>query len=203
MAGAATVNRIAGAVNANPLKAAKKPSGVGLNVEVEVDPFPVNRMLGYVLRTVDGASLARWLVDDAHEYFREEIAMRFAYEGDKKSGAWAPLHDATIDIRRALGYGGDSPINERTGELFDFVTTQYDINMGQTWALLTFPGDPPTASARQKLETAQLGRADNPLDGYGPTTRRPVLAVDETDLMELMVSLESYIMLGVVGRLGD
>lgn len=190
----AVVNRIPAAP--------KLPRGTGLNVQVEVDPFVTQRMLSYTMSAVSGPSLARFLEEDAHEYFREEIERRFASEGDRKSGAWAPLHDATVDIRRALGYPGSSPINRRTDELYDFVTTSNDISAGSDWAQMDLPGTPPNEVVRQKLETAQRGSDNNPL-GYGPTTTRPVLAVDQTDMAELLIALEAHIIYEVIGRIGD
>jgi hypothetical protein len=199
MAAAATSRRLSAAAVKHPHRTkAVAQNSKGQKIEIEVDSFDTDMMLDITMWAVHGESLLRFLQDDAHEYFREEIALRFAYEGDSKSGNWGPLHDATVDIRRALGYGGETPINVRTGDLFDFVTRSYDVMGGEDWAMLTLPGDPPNPTVAQKLKTAQQGSSNNPL-GYGPTMPRPVLALGESDMVVLLQRLQSHIMMQIVG----
>lgn len=186
---------------ATPGKPYKAPRGTQAVVSIDVDSLPVERLLHAVEWATSGTSLRFFLENDAHEWFREEIFRRFMSDGDRKSGDWAPLKDATIDIRRALGFG-DDPINRRTDEMFEFVTTNYDIASGGNWAELNLPGDPPDPVTAQKLETAQRGSNRNPL-GYGPTQPRPVLAVDQTDMAQLMLMLEVHIMYEVISGVGS
>ena len=187
-------------INHPPKTVGYSTAGTGERIEVEVNSFPVDRLVDAVNDAVSGPSLAVWLEGSAHDHFEHEIVNRFAYEGDRKSGPWEPLHDATIDIRHALGVPGPGPINIRDQGLFDFVTTSRDTHFGDTWATMDLPGNPPDDTTRAKLTTAQRGSNNNPL-GYGPTNPRPVLAVDESDMASLLIRLETHIMLAVV-RLG-
>jgi hypothetical protein len=168
--------------------------------EVDVDVFDVTRMMDYAILATSGARLVQFMEEDVVEHFHTETMLRFVHEGDRKSGNWQPLADATQDIRIALGYGGDSPINERTGDLKDFVTTEYSILFGEDWAEVTIPGDTDNPLTAKKLQTAQQGSSDNHL-GYGSTPPRPVLAADDTDLEELLVRLEGHVAMSIAGML--
>lgn len=196
-ASAHQVNRIASAVvNHPPRTRGYSTTGYGAQIQIDVDSFPVDQLVEAVNTAVSGPSLRAFLYGSAHDHFEHEIVQRFAYEGDRKSGPWEPLHDATIDIRHALGVPGPGPINIRDQGLFDFVTSSRTTIAGDFWAQMDLPGRPPDSVTEDKLRTAQRGSNNNPL-GYGPTSPRPVLAVDESDMAALLIRLETHIMLAV------
>jgi len=156
-------------------------------------------MLTRAMIALSGGSLAAWMDGPAQNHVHEDIALRFAYEGDSKSGNWEPLAEGTNAIRQALGFPPVTPINIRTGELERAVTEQDQITTGPDWAVLDIPGDDLDPLTRRKLETAQAGRADNPISGFGATPARPVLAVDESDMMVLLDTLAAHIIYQIIG----
>lgn len=108
---------------------------------------------------------------------------RFAGEGDAAvGGKWAPLRPATVVMRTQQGYG-PGPINRRTGELENWVTNggQDAFPVGPD-TTMQFPGKPISGELERKVQRAQQG------DG-GRTVPRPVLAVDESDLVFLQTQL--------------
>lgn len=115
-------------------------------------------------------------------YLSQRAKQRFASEGDDVTGPWAPLKPATITIRQSQNYGS-GPINRRTGELENWVVGSgwdaYPTGMG---ASMRFPGKPPTGELKAKVQTAQGGRV-NP-----PTVARPVLGLNENDLLFLQTA---------------
>lgn len=169
--------------------------------QIEVEADPSLKLLGAVEAALTAQSLETWLVGDVHTYLSEEIGLRFAYEGDKKSGNWPALADATNRIRESQGFPGQTPINIRTGQLRDWVTTHYDVMPEGEGATLLIPGDPPTTTLATKLETAQLGRPDNVIPGYAPTPPRPILALDETDAAVILESLNRHLIGSLAGML--
>jgi hypothetical protein len=168
---------------------------------VRVDSFETQAMLSFAMVAVSGPSLAGFLDDKAANWLHEEIGLRFAYEGDRKSGDWPRLQESTNQIREALGFPADTPINIRTGDLEEFVTTAHDVTQGPMSASMDLPGDVPDPVLAKKLRTAQQGASsgENPFPGTGPTPPRPVLAVDETDMVELLARLEAHIVTQVIG----
>lgn len=162
-------------------------------VSIEVESKMVERVLNSVWFALSGPNLEHWLDTKAHPHFAEEIDMRFAVEGDRKSGSWQPLEESTVRIREQQGFGPD-PINVRTGQLEDFVSNEYETRVGDGWAIMDLPGESPNPVTAAKLETAQRGRApgENPITASG-TPARPVLAVDETDMMALLEGLSVHI----------
>lgn len=168
---------------------------------VEIDATDVDRVIHLVEMSVAGPSLERWLRGDATDFFHDDIESRFYEEGDVKSGFWAPLSEATINIRRELGYGPD-PINRRTDDMFNFVTGDYPTHMGDSFATMDVPGKAPNEVTATKLETAQQGRANNPIAEFGATPPRPVLGrPTEPDLARLLESLQVHIVNFVIGSL--
>lgn len=170
-----------------------------VKVSIEVDAFDTNRMIERTLKAVDGISLEEYLRGPAHEYLEHEIVQRFAYEGDKKSGDWAPLSEATRTIRRELGYDEEGT-NIRSGEMFRILTHDADFYPGTNSAEMSLPGSAGTrGQMAQKMQTATRGRANNPMPGFGPTPPRPVLAVDEMDMAALLEALNIWIIGEIAG----
>lgn len=100
-----------------------------MRVTVKVIEEEVTRIVALVEQAVQPTALANILDGDVHDYVVRDIQLRFAYEGDSASGNWKPLADATQDIRAQLGYPSESPINRRTGDMEDYVTTNYEIDV--------------------------------------------------------------------------
>jgi hypothetical protein len=177
-------------------------SNRGATFDIVVDPFDVDQMLDIVMSRLSGYNLSLGLRESAHEQFADEIRSRFANEGDSKTGAWQELSVPTQNIREALGFPREHPINVRTGEMFSFLTDSFDVMVGADSAQIDMPGSAPNAELEQKIVTAQEGRSDNPIPGYGSTPPRPVLAEpDSEDMQELLESLHGWIMLEVAGVL--
>jgi hypothetical protein len=132
--------------------------------------------------------LASFLGAEVGPFLRERAQARFAAEGDSASGKWAPLKPVTVDIRLSMNYGGEHPINRRTGELENWVVgsgwNAYPMGGG---AALQFPGNTPSGELVDKVQTAQKGRAN-------PNTQpRPILAIDETDVLQVTTLLATMI----------
>lgn len=170
--------------------------------EIIVDTTEVAGMLDALAVGLSAPSLELFLREDVSRYFEEDISGRFEAEGDAKSGEWAPLSEATIEIRNALGFG-EGPINVRTGELKEHVTEDREFFAGVEWTEMQIPGQTQDAVIAQKLSTAQRGSNSNPIPQFGPTPARPVLAADEADLMKVMemfvVHIEALLISGGFG----
>lgn len=143
---------------------------------------------------LSGPGLSTFLGASVGPYLRERTQQRFANEGDDVTGPWAPLHPATVAIRESLPYqiGGEHPINRRSGELEDWVTQgnyfPYPTGVGAT---LQYPKGKPSGELLDKLKTAQGGRA-NP-----KTVARPVLGVNEKDLLFVTAALAAAVEVAV------
>lgn len=184
------------------LKSPAKSSTWGIfNVTTDWQTLEVESLLSRTLRAVSGPSLAAWLAGPVDGYFKDEIIDRFAFEGDDKSGDWAPLTETTNRIRETLGFPADDPINERTGELLDFVVNSREYMGGSEWAGMNIPGDPDNFALEQKLLHAQQGAADNPMFPGSTTPPRPVLAVDPTDMEILLKMLQMHVITAVAAGL--
>jgi hypothetical protein len=173
-----------------------------VRVEVDVDPFYTELMVQRVMEVLSGPNLENFLQTQAFPHFQDEIVQRFAHQGDRKSGHWPDLSDATQNIRSQEGFGPDWPVNIRTEEMFNEVTESADFSAGMASAEMMLPGRGLHGPVVEKLATAQLGKSGNKMSAnFGPTPPRPVLAVDETDLEVLLERLNGFIITGVVGGL--
>jgi hypothetical protein len=115
-------------------------------------------------------------------YLQERASARFAGEGDDVVGKWSPLKPATVAIRQHKGFPGEHPINVRTGELEQYVTGDPGFVAPDPFgATLTWPGDPQGAELEHKVQVAQVGE--------DRTIPRPVIGVNERDLMFVLASL--------------
>lgn len=162
-------------------------------VQADVVIADPEHMLARLDHALSGEIIGAFLKGPVQDFFAEEAAWRFGAEGDKASGGWPPLSDATVDIRERLGFSSDEP-NIRTNDMFNFVTESSDLVMGPGFAQITIPGTPSDPLMAQKIETAQRGRADNPIPGFGPTPPRPVIATSgEEDLREVIYLLAKHV----------
>jgi hypothetical protein len=166
------------------------PSG-GAKIGFYVDTHHVEQLLLRLDTALSPISLAVWLTDEPVMWFKGRAERRFGLEGDDASGKWAPLKAATQSFRQAAGYGPAHPINVRTHQLESYITGTQGLPHGTPTgfgAILNYPGGSMSKNLKDKVETAQIGRNDNPR-----TVPRPVLAVNEVDLGQLLTSLSVFI----------
>lgn len=165
----------------------------GFEVTFEVDRQHLDLVLGSLAAKLSPPGLASFLDMIVDPFIRERINQRFAMEGDDVSGAWHPLSAATQHIRASYGFPAAHPINVRTGELRDWlVNTPSDIKVSGFTAEANHP--PPTTDSvmNTKLVTAQSGKA------HPKTPARPVIGLDENDLLFVTSSLVAYISEGMI-----
>lgn len=168
--------------------ATRSPSAF-IDFEIVGNRRGVQGMLEHLDSALSPSGLATFLGLAAGPWIKERAADRFASEGDDATGKWAPLQEATIDIREKSGFEGSHPINKRTGELEEYITQgQVGITSVPAVSTLTYPkNSPSTKSLREKMSTAQRGRSN-------PTTvPRPVLALGERDLAQVVTMLAFHV----------
>jgi hypothetical protein len=164
------------------------PSGF-LEFEIVGNDRGVQAMLNTIDSALSPVGLAAFLYGQVGVWVKQRAADRFAQEGDDVTGKWAPLQQTTQDIRESYGYGGDHPINKRTGELEEYITQgQVWVTTGAGVGMLQYPkGVPSTKQLRAKLSTAQQGRTSP------QTVARPVLGLNEQDLSVILTMLAFHI----------
>lgn len=142
-------------------------------------------------------ALASFMGVTIGEYLQERAKARFHNEGDDVSGPWVELSETTWVFREQAGYPPDHPINHRTGRLEYYITgTKVGSRPTTTGgAIVTFPKNPPRGATKQKVETAQFGK-------LRPTTPpRPVLGINERDVLFATSALQEYIMNAARGKI--
>lgn len=148
-----------------------------------VNDRAVIRSLDNLITLMSPQGAAAFLGSTIGPYLSKRAKERFQGEGDDVTGAWAPLKPATITIRQESGFGA-GPINRRTGELEEYVVDggwfAYPTGFG---ASMRFPGKDASGELKRKMETAQKGRKSP------NTVARPVIGVNENDLIFLQTSL--------------
>lgn len=143
-----------------------------------VDDHDVEKMLDDVIRFLSPNGAMAFLQGVIGPYLSKRAGDRFKDEGDDVVGKWQELHPATVAIREAGNWpvGGDHPINRRSGELENWVVqggwAAYPTALG---ASMQYPKNRPTGELKHKVTVAQSGE--------GRTPARPVLGVNEADLM--------------------
>ena len=156
-------------------------------VMFQVDAHDVIHDLTKVEFALSQFGMSKFLSTNLGPWLQHRATERFMDEGDAASGKWLPLTGATQEIRENMGYPRAHPINKRTGELENYVTgSQWAVTPTPTGAMLTYPGGGQRrqGTIRQKVRAAQVG--------YGKTPPRPVLAVDETDMIFLMTRMRFH-----------
>lgn len=157
-----------------------------------------DRQVRYALERLEiklaPAAIGAWMMGTVDPYIKERAQERFTREGDDVTGAWAPLREATWGFRQRHQppYPPQHPINKRTGELEAYITrSQSDLNVHTLGATLKTPGRLPTGELKKKVERAQFG------DPLTNTVRRPVMGVNERDLLAVLTDLSLYISVGM------
>jgi len=128
--------------------------------------------------------MASFLQLEIGPYLRERAKQRFRDEGDDVTGDWAPLQEATINIRESQNIPGEHPINRRHGGLENWVVdggwNAYPAGFG---GALRYPAHEPSGKTREKAITAQSGSVSP------ASVPRPVLGVNEKDLIFVATAL--------------
>jgi hypothetical protein len=151
------------------------PTTHGIGIDIQVDKKEVDLLLGAIESTLLGQNLFQYLRDYMMPYMRQRTAQRFASEGDDASGKWAPLMEVTNDIREALGFPREHPINRRSGALENFLERgNIEFQMQADSAAMFYPGRPASSLLTEKLMTAQ--------GGSRRAVARPVVALSQADM---------------------
>ncbi|SRR6266540_3903787 len=159
---------------------------------IEFDIVGNERGVQEMLNTIDSAlspvGLAAFLYGNVGTYVKKRASDRFMEQGDDVTGTWAPLAEATQEIRERAGYGATEPINKRTGQLEEYITQgQMWVTTGPGYGMLQYPKNTPDQALREKMSTAQRGR-ESP-----KTVARPVLGLNEQDLAVVLTMLAFHI----------
>lgn len=163
-------------------------SPVGFQLTFEMEREHLDATLAELALRLSPPGLATYLATVVDPFLRERIDQRFSGEGDDVTGAWHPLAVATQQIRASYGYPPAHPINVRSDKLRSWlVGTPADIKVSGFDAEANHP--PPTTDAvmNTKLTTAQAGKS------HPFTPARPVIGMNENDLMFITSSLVAYI----------
>jgi len=154
---------------------------------VTVDDSRPTLRLKAIQDRVGGAGLASFMQGFAAPILQDRAYERFELEGDDASGRWKPLAASTIARRDKAGYV-PIRINDRTGAMRAWVESAPGKIKGTKAAVLyEWPGSPDNRTIGRKLKVAQQGLADP----Y--TVPRPVVAVDEDDLLAILAAMESWV----------
>jgi hypothetical protein len=165
----------------------------GWSIELEINKKDLDTKLTLLESRLDNTELATWMRGDLVQHLQDRASSRFAAEGDDAVGTWTPLSPITELIRSAKGFSPAHPINVRTGDLKNFITSDDgSISASGGGLQLEFPDNPPTGELLDKLATAQTGKS-NP-----KTPMRPVIALGLTDYNEIMDLLSIYITNGLI-----
>jgi hypothetical protein len=154
---------------------------------VAIDDSRPTLRLKAIQDRVGGAGLASFMQGFAAPLLQERAHDRFESEGDDASGYWRPLAASTIARREKAGYV-PIRINDRTGAMRAWVErAQGSIKGTKAAVIYEWPGTPTNRTTGRKLKVAQMGLA-NPW-----TWPRPVVAVDEDDLLLIISAMESWV----------
>jgi hypothetical protein len=162
---------------------------------VYVDAFQVQQAIEAVYAAVSPPGLASFLEEYVDPYLDDQIVDRFADQGGGViGGSWAPLEQSTVLIRHALGYNNDDAVNERTGELLNFLLTN-DLQTEGFGASLQKPESTRDTILERKLRTAQTGytQGEGDMIPGANTPPRPVLGLDATDLVSILKLLQIHV----------
>jgi hypothetical protein len=142
------------------------------------DQARLDRMLRKLMSHLTPQGMDNILRTDIHPLMKDRVTDRFVNEGDKTVGGWAPLSEATQEIRGSMGFGEEHPINERTGQLRRFVESSFQMNKLGDAVELQMPGPFNSPTIEKKFRKAQQGKAPG---SKIVTVPRPVLAVGQAE----------------------
>jgi hypothetical protein len=154
---------------------------IDINVN-KSDEAKLKFLMDHIRDRLSPAGLAALMRADVYREMKDRVSDRFNAEGDTTVGAWAPLSEATENIREDLGFPRDHPINERTGSLRHFVETSHVVGPMATGAELAMPGPFTSQLIETKFRRAQQGKArGGSKDARRTMPRRPVLAIGQVE----------------------
>lgn len=171
----------------------------------DVDASEAHRLIGAVEKAISTASLMSFMEEKAHPWWVQAELERFAHEGDADGGGtgifggWSELSPTTVRIREALGYGGEGPINVRSGEMLEVLMNAHDVIGDASVVQMTIPGNSVDPITEEKIRTAQEGRSGNAIGGFGPTPPRPVLSLTEMNAEEILALLGLHLYEAIAG----
>lgn len=166
----------------------------GFKIEIETDSASADAVMQRLDDRTSAMGLVTFLDVVVDPFLRNRIDERFKSEGDDVTGKWHPLERATELIRASYGFPPDHPINIRTDKMHAYlVGTDSDVHPNGMGATLVHP---PLGKAHsvldKKIKTAQSGSAS-------PSTQpRPVLGVNENDLLFITSSLAAWIIQDII-----
>jgi len=165
----------------------------GFGIEFDLEDENVIQNLKLVTERV-GPGLQQFMQGDLADYLKNRAQNRFANEGDDAvGGGWAPLKASTEVRRASKGYPPSHPINVRSGDLRDYITTDSgNVSGGLAEWVLTWPGPPPSSELHEKTQTAQIGKT------FPSTVPRPVIGLGTTDVRDIEDKLEEFITGGLM-----
>lgn len=170
------------------------PSTGFIDIAIIGDDRGVQAMLKHLDTSLDPLAIAGMLGAKVGPYLRERAKARFTGEGDDVTGAWQPLAVATHGFRaagRAQGLwsvGDANPINVRTHELENYITQGNGFAYPHTTgATLQFPKPSGKSSIREKMKTAQQGKA------FPRTPPRPVIGMNDRDVLFVISTLAFHV----------
>lgn len=135
---------------------------------------------------ISPAGLAGYMSSVVKPRLDRDAKGRFRSKGDGASGKWAPLAQATQDIRQNLGFSPND-INVRTGTLRDFVTNSSPvISQDLIGTTMEWPGNPGSNLGRRLAQAAGRGK--------GPA--RYVIAYDMNTVAYILSTLETWTVKG-------
>lgn len=163
-------------------------------VEIFAEATGPLRMVTKMEAALSGMGLQIFLHGMVGPYIQKRAKERFQSEGDDVSGQWAQLLPATVAIRQQgqWAIGGAHPINRRSGELEAWVTdSNWLATPSPVGAILQYPRTAPKGELAKKVNTAQRG--GQAPGAKTPTVPRPVLGVNERDLLAVTEFLFFYL----------
>lgn len=164
-------------------------------IAFEAETQHLQGVLRHLDQRLNPDGLGDYLEAKIEPFLQMRIDARFAAEGDDVTGAWHPLKQATEMIRASKGFPPAHPINVRTNKMKHWlVNVPADLIIGGDEAVLIHPpfAGPSDAKTREKIQTAQQGkRSPN-------TPPRPVLGVNENDLLFITSELVAWITEGYI-----
>ncbi len=160
------------------------------DLDITIDTHDLEATLSRMETSLNPVGLSIFLIGGVLPWVKERAEMRFASEGDEVSGRWAPLETSTQEFRSngPWGVGPSHPINRRSGDLEEYITkSNSSIVTGADSAIMYYPDTAPTGPLKEKVETAQGGKAKP------KTPARPVLGLGANDLLYTMEALQFYV----------
>lgn len=169
---------------------------------VEIDASEVINLLDNVEASVSPPGLMSFLEDRAWPYMQQRVMDRFAYSGDSASGDWPALSEATIYIKKSEDAEFPDMANVRTGAMLEFLTSSHQVDPEPGGSSLMFPANLSDPLMKRKVQVAQMGDPGpnilNP--GMRATPPRPVLALDTSDVVAMLLALSTHVVESITSR---